>query len=277
MGMIEKSEPSTAFYRLLGPSSAGGERVESLPTTAGPWHSRAQHGGPPAALMARAVEALPEASGRQVGRFTMELLGPIPVAPLRVSARMLRPGRSVALVEAELVDEQADRPVALARAWLLPREEQRPASGPAPDHRPGDGVLKPPPESWHRGYLDAVTWRWIDGSVETPGSAVVWARCPAVVEGESPTGLQRLLALVDSASGISAVLDPAAYDFLNTELTVHLLRDPTEEWLCIDARTEPGDGAVGVATAVVSDTTGPLARSTQTLLLVRRDAPRERT
>ena len=90
-----------------------------LPTelTRGPWDEKAQHGGPPAALVARAVEALPAEEPRQVARITYEILRPVPIAPLRVRAAVMRPGRRVELVEAALADDEGD--VITARAWRI--------------------------------------------------------------------------------------------------------------------------------------------------------------
>ena len=104
------------------------------------------------------------------------------------------------------------------------------------------------PTGWHGGYLDAVEWRWVSGSVTEPGPGVVWMRPPALVAGEAISPLQRLLACVDSASGVSAALDVRRWAFLNTELTVHVLRPPVGEWVCLEAATTLGSGSVGVAT-----------------------------
>ena len=119
----------------------------------------------------------------------------------------------------------------------------RPASG----SPPSDGTERPRPEAWSPGYLDAVEWRWITGGVDVPGPGVVWMRPPVLVEGERTSPLQRLLACVDSASGVSAVLDVREWAFLNTELTVHVVREPVGEWICLDATTTLGPGSVGVA------------------------------
>lgn len=277
--MIEKSAPHPsrdpfqdpsdhrAFYRLLESSEEGLDRVESLPATAGPWTPDAQHGGPPAALLARAVERL---DGGVVGRFTMELHGPVPVGPLATTATVLRPGRSVQLVGAELHDLARDRVVASARAWLFPVSAQGPEQPEPLDHGPADGSQHQRPTAWHGGYLDAVEWRWVTRAVETPGPGVVWMRPPALVEGEETSPVQRLLACADSASGVSAALDVRRWAFLNTELTVHVLRPPVGEWVCLDAETTLGPGAVGIATATVCDELGLVARSTQALLVVPR-------
>lgn len=258
---------STSFYRTR---TGGG--YESLPTTGSPWGRGSQHGGPPAALLTRAIEGLPDAAGRVAGRLTIELLGPVPVGPLDVTATVVRPGRSVALAEATLVDLTAGRPVATASAWLLPdvKTDVRPV-GPAPHHRPASGELHEQPAGWHRGYLDTVEWRWIAGAVGEPGPALVWMR-PEVtlLPDEEWTPLTRLMACADSASGASSELDPASWRFLNTELTVHVLRPPVGEWLCLDARTELSSGSVGLATSAVYDQLGLVARTAQTLLIGRR-------
>ena len=244
-------------------------RFESRPATGSPWGADSQHGGPPGALLARAVEQLPEAEGRVIGRITMELLGPVPLGPLTVSASIVRPGRSVALAEAVLT---ADRPVARAWIWLFP-DAATDASpvGPGLDHSPEDGEEHPSPPGWSRGYLDSVEWRWIEGAVMKPGPAIVWMR-PTVdlVPGEAWSPVQRLMSCVDSASGASARLDPREWGFLNTELTVHVLRPPVGEWVCLDAVTTLSSGSVGMATSEVYDGQGLVARSAQALLIQRR-------
>ena len=274
--MIEKSAQPVSFYRpddpspdpSPDPSSGPRETFESLPTTAGPWSPDAQHGGPPAALLARAVERLPAATDGRIGRFTMELLGPVPVGPVAVTARVVRPGRSVQLVAADLYDVARDRVAATAAVWLFPRTA---GPGGAPDplpHTPADGVVQPRPEAWHGGYLDAIEWRWISGGFETPGTGVVWMRPPALVEGEPISPVQRLLACVDSASGASAALDVREWGFLNTELTVHVLREPVGEWVGLDASTTLGDGSVGIATSAAYHPRGQVARAAPARLVV---------
>jgi acyl-coenzyme A thioesterase PaaI-like protein len=251
----------------------GEARFRATESTAGPWGPDSQHGGPPAALLTRAIEALVRPAGdRVVGRLTLELLGPVPVGPLSVRASVVRPGRSVEMCEATAYDEQRSRACARATAWLFPLTTDGPGQASAPPpHTPDDGVPKDPPGSWSRGYLDAVEWRWVVGAVTEPGPAEVWMR-PTVdlVAGEAWSPVQRLMACVDSASGVSAALDPATWAFLNTELSVHVLRPPVGEWLCLQAHTTLGSGSVGLATSDVYDERGLVARSAQALLVARR-------
>lgn len=238
---------------------------EATHSTGGPWRSDAQHGGPPAGLLGRALE---QSAGQPLGSIALDLLGPVPLGPLTVDAGVVRPGRSVSLHQAVLRDG-TDRAVATARAWAFPELAGPGEVGPALPHTPDDGRPQPSPASWKPGYLDATEWRWISGGVADPGPAVVWMR-PRIplVAGEETSPLQRLLCCVDSASGVSAALDPAAWNFLNTELSVHVLRPPEGDWVCLEARTTLGPGAVGIATSDVYDARGLVARSEQALLVV---------
>jgi hypothetical protein len=263
---------TSSFYVIQGTSEDGRETFSSQPTTAGPWGPTSQHGSPPSALLARAIERLDGGADRFVGRFTVELLGPVPVGPLSVEAGVVRPGRSVDLCEATLVDEERGRAVARASAWRFPAGTTgpRPEGVPLP-HGPSDGVEQQEPAVWSPGYVQAVEWRWVKGGVAEPGPAVVWMR-PRVplVEDEETTPFQALMACVDSASGVSAELDPASWGFQNPELTVHLMREPVGEWFCLDAETTLGSGSVAVATSAVYDAQGLVARTTQALLTLPR-------
>jgi hypothetical protein len=261
--------PSTASY--YEPLEAGTFR--STAATAGPWSEQAQHGGPPAALLGRALETLEDGTPRVLGRFTMDLLGPVPVAELAVTTSVLRPGRTVSLRQAELSDTSG-RVVARAQGWAFPASPD--GSGPGGfgeplEHGPDDGHHEEPPASWSRGYLDSVEWLWISGAVTRPGPAVVWMRPHTpLLPDEELSPLQRLLACVDSASGASAALDVAEWNFMNTELTVHIVRPPVGEWLCLHADTTLGPGSVGVAASEVYDERGLVARSAQALLVAPR-------
>jgi hypothetical protein len=256
-----------SFYQL-DETAAGSSTVTASSHTAGPWSVDAQHGGPPMALMAREAQRLGDGS-RVVARVTCDLLGPVPVAQLRVSARVARPGRSVELVECELVDPATARVVARAALWLVPRVDSGPVAGlPAPPAGPGDGVEHGMPRGWHPGYLDAIEWSWVEGALEQPGPATVWMRPRVTLVPDEPLSpLQRLLVCVDSASGASAALDIRDWQFMNTELTGHLVREPGGEWIGLRAHTTLGGGAAGLAMAEVFDEEGFVGRTAQALLV----------
>ena len=183
---------------------------------------------------------------------------------------MARPGRTVELLEAEL--RAGGRPVMTARAWRLPgTTAPTVADGDPPPPRPGEET--PPPHDFGYGY--AVECRFARGGWFDHGPATVWTRLRVgIVPGEPPSPLQRVLAVADSGNGVSAMLDWGTHLFINPELSVHVLREPRGEWICLDARTEIAAGGAGLASSVLSDVDGPVARGAQSLLITRRPPAR---
>ena len=148
-----------------------------VPTEAalGPWTDQAMHGGPPAMLMARAIERFQSDGDMVVTRVTIELLRPAGRTPLAVRCRAVRPGRKVRLVEASLWRE--DDEVARATALLIRRA---PATVDVPKNQ------DPPPMPWRkrpaggRACIDRV--RPITGSASRSG------RLPMHASGLPRTG-----------------------------------------------------------------------------------------
>jgi hypothetical protein len=252
---------SDAFYLPLG-----GGRFRSTEHTAGPWDPRSQHAGPPAALLGRALEATAPRDGTFLARVTFEILGPVPVAEVEVEARVVRPGRTVELLEAEL--RANGRPAMIARAWRIPVTSAPPtAPGEAPLPRPADA--SPPPHDF--GYGHAVEMRFARGGWDQLGPATGWTRLKVgIVEGEPPSPLGRVLAVADSGNGISAVMDWNQWLFINPELSVHVQRPAEGEWVVLDAATTVAAGGAGLARSVLSDERGPVAYGAQALVVAPR-------
>jgi hypothetical protein len=121
------------------------------------------------------------------------------------------------------------------------------------------------------GYGAAVELRFAAGGWEQPGPATAWTRLAVpVVDGEAPTGLQRVLAVADSGNGISAVLAWEEWLFINPELTVHLRREARGEWICLDAATAVSPGGTGLARSTLSDADGVVGHGSQSLLVAPR-------
>lgn len=249
----------TAFYL---PVSDGVFR--STEHTVGPWGPDSQHLGPPSALLVRSLLALRPT----LSRVTFEVLGPVPVADLTVSTSVERPGRSVELLAAALSFE--GRAVLTARAWHIVGSDTTAVAGGevAAMAPPASAVPMEIPDFWSGGYLAAVEWLSVSGGIFTPGDAKVWARPRvAVVEGFEPTPLERVFSVVDSASGVSSRVDIRKWYAINTDLTVHLHRQPVGEWVGMDARTTIGPDGVGLATSTVHDVEGPVGTTAQALFV----------
>lgn len=253
-----------------------GDGFEATDLTRGPWQDDAQHAGPPAALIGRALERVDGREGpAQIARVTYEILRPIPLGRVAVETRVARPGRSVELLEAEL--RGADGQTAVrATAWRIRTAEVAlpplPPTGELPPPGPGEGRLAPFFDTGHDvGYHSAMEMRFVTGSFLDPGPATVWMRPrQPIVAGEEPTPLQRVLVAADSGNGVSAVLDHARYVFINTDLSVHLHRLPAGEWVCLQAVTLPEPHGVGMSDAALWDERGRLGRALQSLFVAER-------
>ena len=249
-----------AFYSLDGGLATPSE------LTRGPWDPNAQHAGPPSALLARALELCEPRDGARVARVTVEILAPVPIAPLAVTARVARPGRSVELLEASLAGPDGE--VMRARGWRLAAaditvdwEQQQPPPG-----RESGEALEFFPTGETTGWHTAMEIIFARGRFLEPGPATVWMR-PRVplVEGEAITPLQRTMLAADGGNGVSAPLDWSRFIFINTDLTVHLLRPPGGEWVCLDSVTHV-DG-LGFTDTALWDERGRIGRAAQTLLV----------
>ncbi|HEY2056134.1 MAG TPA: thioesterase family protein, partial [Solirubrobacterales bacterium] len=194
--------------------------------TRGPWDPGAQHAGPPAALLGRELELLPEAEDFQICRITFEILRQVPIGPVEVEARIVRPGRRVQMLEAEMrVDGEV---LMMARAWRLrtapvdlPAEAVRVPSGPALPSDPGPANFFPTGAS--EGYHTAMEIRFVSGAFTEIGPAAAWLRMRhPLVAGEEPSPLQRTLIAADVGNGISSAVDFRRFLFVNVDLTVQL-------------------------------------------------------
>lgn len=236
--------------------------------TRGPWSPDAQHGGPPSALLARAVEAT-EPPTMFVARFTVEFICPVPIAPLTVASRVVRPGRRVQLVEATLASE--GKPVARAMALRIRVHDgidlPPDAAGPTETLAPPDTVasVRLVPVGWEN-FGDALDTRPLVGGLTEPGPSVAWLRLlvPVVLNEES-SPLQRVLVAADCGNGISSAVDIDRYLFINPDLTVYQHRSAVGEWIGLDARTRLERHGSGLAEAVLFDEQGRLGRSLQSL------------
>ena len=247
------------------------DRFRSTEHTVGPWSMDAQHAGPPSALLGRAIERTGENTDFHVVRITFEILKPVPIETLTVTAEVVRPGRSVELIEASLATDEAE--VMKARAWRI--KETGPHEFDAVVHErttpgsPDEGTDAPKPD---HGYLDAMETRFITSSFAEKGPGTAWFRMRyPLIGGEEPSALTRVLIAADSGNGISAPLDWGKWWFINTDLSVYLYRYPTDEWVCLDATSTAGPSGVGIAQSSIYDSDGFIGHGIQSLFIGPRD------
>jgi hypothetical protein len=294
----------TLFIAASSPASSPegeGNGQSFIPTehARGPWDPQALHGGAPAALIANAFERLEPGSHLRIARLGFELLRPIPFAPLTLSTRIVRPGRRVQELAAELsageqvvcrasalrVQEVSAEVAAAAVVQEAATDLAAAAIGGGADVPSADTHVRsdslPPPEQATpvRFALDednidrasfaasAMEMRWISDP-RAPGPGRVWMRLRhPLLEGRELTSLARLAATADFGNGVSAELPFERFLFINADLTIHLRRPPLGEWIGLDARTLLHGGGSGLAESVLHDVHGPVGRAFQTLVV----------
>lgn len=260
------------LFRSRG-DDGGFDGFDSTDGTRSNWDPQIQHGSPPLALLTRAVERLADGTGMRIGRLSLDILGAIPVAPVKVRAWVDRPGARIALMVAEMVVDRPDgttRTVARLTAWLLATSDTADA---AVDRYPPmvEGETAGATHAWEgaTGYLETVSWRRQRTAPDAAFEAWLTPLVP-LVDSEPTTPLQRLAMVVDSANGTGAVLDPAQFVFMNTDTVVHLHRLPAGHDFGLRARASIGPDGIGVTTAEIFDRTGFVGTCAQTLFVQRR-------
>jgi hypothetical protein len=254
---------------------ADGDLLVPSALARGPWSPDAQHGGGPAALLARAVERCDPGPANFVARLTVELLRPVPLKPLLVTAHTTRPGKKVQLVAASMVADGVE--VARAAALRvrseeldLPRVESPSTMGDPDAAAPFELDVQFTREGAGVGFWSAMDVRLERGSWMESGPAAVWFRLRVpIVGGEEISPLQRVAAAGDFGNGISASLERGRFLFINPDLTVYLHRYPAGEWVGLDATTASEPVGVGLAAALLHDEQGVIGRSLQALLVDR--------
>lgn len=263
-----------------------GDRFIPTVHTQGPWSPDLQFGGAAAALLAVAVERAPTLVPMRVARLTVDLLRPVPIAPLRAVHRIVREGKRIQVVEAALHHEDVEVARAVALRFRLADlgdlASAMPVGSPAPP--PPATVPDPPRRAVHDGYVPGIA-RAVEMRVGGGGSAAfdspTWVRLRVPVlagadgaGGDDPADPVRAsvapLALVaDFASGFGHPDRTLPLTGINADISLHVVRPPSGEWLCLAGTGWTAAAGIGHAHATISDGEGVAASATLSRLVDR--------
>ena len=247
-----------------------GTGFRATTATRGPWSHDHQHGGPPAALLARALEidAARATTPLRAARITITFHRPVAIDRFEIGVEVVREGKKVRVARATLTDSSG-RAVASAEALFVRRAEVGAIASPRVAPRAPE-ACEPyvfPFFTSPVGYHEAMECRLLGGAFGS-GEMAVWMRMNVpLVSGELPSALQRVVVAADSGNGVSVGLDLAKYTFVNPDLSVYLARELEGEWVGVDAETRFGPDGIGLASATLLDTSGVVGRGLQSLVI----------
>ena len=259
------SAPGSYFTRVDADS------FQPTALAAGAWREDELHLAPVAGLVIDYLERWrrEHADDLVFSRFSLEVLGQIAREPIALSIEVVRPGRTIELVEATAVI--GGRATIRARAWLLQSSdtssvaENEYAPLPPPSAFTAPSLLT----RWEGGMISTVTAVQSDDT--RPGRAQAWVTTDVtLIEGEEATGLGEFAKLFDTANGISWRQDPREWLYPNVDLTAHLFRAPTGRWLGLDTTVAFGPQGIGLTSSVLHDEQGPVGMLAQSLTVRKR-------
>lgn len=255
-----------AIYR------ADGATILTSAFAGGPWDPRLQHGAAPSSLICWAVESLPSPVPMRVARLTVDLMRPVPVAPLTIETEVLREGRKIQLVAVRLLAGTTEVVRASAlRIRTEPREMPPIANGPPVELPSAEHSAPPEFFATETPFLTGIDMRLAKGGFRIPGPAAVWFRATRpIVDGAAVSPLMRAVIAADFCNGTSSVFDMSEWTFINADLTVSLGREPVGDWVLLDAETWVGPDSVGIAAARLADRDGYFGRAVQSVIFEKR-------
>jgi hypothetical protein len=257
--VTSRAEP---FYVSLGDG-----RYRSTVHAQGAWNPHEQHMAPVSGLLVHCLEHFAPRPELRLARIGFDILGLIPDGEFEVRASMLRPGRTIELVQAELV--AGGRTAVRATAWRLQRIDTSAVADVEDERMPGPAEGSPLDLiEWPGGYIRSIEVRTLPG--HAPGRGRAWLRTPHPLLADVPVSdTARLAGLVDTSNGIATRVapGPGGYAFPNVDLQLHLYREPTGEWLGLENSVSFGSDGIGLTSTVLHDVSGPFGRAEQILTL----------
>jgi hypothetical protein len=255
-----------AIYRL------DGGRVLVSPNAAGPWDPTMQHGSAPAALVVWAAEAVPTKVPMRIARVTIDLMRPVPLAPLTVRTDVKREGRKIQLCAVTLLADDVVVVTASVlkiktQALTLPPDlAERPVALPGPD------ASQPEPADFSGSpFVQGMSLRAARGRFGVPGPGAIWYRLEwPLIEGFAVSQAMRAVVAAGFCNGTGPSLDFRQWTFINADLTVSMAREPVGEWILLDGCSRIGPGGAGLAMARLADARGTFGQAVQSLVIERR-------
>lgn len=266
------SEPLSCLERPMSNHlfERDGRFCVPTPLTRGPWTDAATHGGPPAALLAHAIESERSDPELFVSRITIDLFRPVPIKPLELKTAVVREGRRIKLVDAFLLS--GGEPVARATGLLLRKNPDHAGETtlsasraiPAWDTVPIQHFDMDAQETAKRmaagqgnaRFNTRVEVRRIDPP-HAGGPMAAWMRLPfTLFPGQPLTALERVGGVADYASVIGILSRGDRLLFINADVNIALHREPEGEWICLESAGRGDHDGIASSSVHLHDSRG---------------------
>jgi hypothetical protein len=232
----------------------------------GAWNPAEMHIAPALGLLTHAVERhhrQVQRDGMRAARMSFDILGTIPIDVIDIVVRVLRPGRTIELVEATL--SHGARPAVIGRVWMMATRDTSALRGGAMAmmRHPKTMERWQPSDVWDGAFVGSID---ILRREEAPGRGQAWLRPQLPLLDSEPVSLTaRALGVLDVANGIAIRVPPTEAMYPNLDLTAHLASEPRGEWIGLDTAVTFGSDGVGLTHSIVHDETGPIGAVDQIL------------
>ncbi|MDD2944431.1 thioesterase family protein [Acinetobacter haemolyticus] len=259
-----------AYYQLIGRNTDATGIVtahyQSTLLAQGAWNEHEQHMAPATGIICAELDRFMPRQGMRIGRIGLDILGLIPAGEFSITTKVIRPGKTIELIESEM--QAQGKSCIVARTWRMMTQNSQvvksleDAQVAGPDHASiWEGIRQ-----WPGGYIESIEAR---SHERRAGKGVVWLRTQHdMVEAEPTSDFVRLMGMVDTANGVVPRQEvPFSWGFPNLDLQIHLHRLPQGQWLGLETVQQYGEDGIGLTSSVLHDLSGPFGRSEQILTL----------
>ena len=261
---------TNAYYQLIDrqvqPDGCVIAHYRSTIHAQGAWNEHEQHMAPATGIICAELDLFAPRSDVRIGRISLDILGLIPAGEFQIETRVIRPGKTIELIES--VMSAHGKSCIQARTWRMMTSDTTAIWG-LEDQLVGNPEQQPiwnAIRTWPGGYIASLEART---SEQRQGKGMVWLRNPyAMIENEDSSDFVRLMGMVDTANGVATRQKPPfEYAFPNLDLQIHLYRKPQGEWLGLETVQHHGEDGIGLTSSILHDVKGPFGRSEQILTL----------
>lgn len=262
------------FYTLHERTTEGNTTIArytaNLPSQ-GAWNEHEQHMAASTGVLSYELENFMPRADMRIGRISLDIWGLIHLGDFTITTRVLRPGRTIELIEA--VMDANGKTCIVARAWRMVTSDTSAVAGleddkiTHPEQLPDWNGMK----HWGGGYINSIYLK--SDPDNRQGKGIVWINTDVEMVTENgevkPTSdFVHLLGLVDTANGIVPRIyqpDNIEWLFPNLDLQIHMHRLPEGRWLGLETIQQIGHDGVGLTSSILHDVHGAFGHSEQIL------------